>query len=46
MCKIDTKSKGPISWHRPIRNQEDKIKFQGMVDKLERKGIIENSQSM
>lgn len=44
-CTINTKDHPPISWSRSIRTLQDKRDFEKLVQDLEKKGIIEESNS-
>jgi hypothetical protein len=45
-CQINTKESAPVSWTRGIRSQKDKQDFEKLVIELEKKGIVEESNSM
>lgn len=44
-CTIVTKCASPISWSCPIRRYKDKVEFEELINKLEKDGIVEESQS-
>lgn len=45
-CSIETKGDSVVSWTRPIRNAKDRLEFKQLTNDLERRGIVEPSESL